>query len=230
MSNTVRQPMAAANWKMNGNRALVADFAKAHWADGVERVFALPASLLPIAEQHGLSALAGQDVSAHENGAHTGELSATLLKEAGCAYVVIGHSERRTDFHEDEALLVAKWKQIKAKDLTPIYCIGESLEEYEQGTTAQSLARQLEPILEADLLDEQSVIADEPVWAIGTGKAATAEYAQQVHEQIRKMLEKKSVTMAHSVRLLYGGSVKPDNAKALFAGADIDGFWWVVLR
>lgn len=224
MSNVTRKPMAAANWKMNGNRALVESFAKALWAEGVERVFALPATLLPAAQAQGLSALAGQDVSAHENGAHTGEVSATLLKETGCTYAVIGHSERRTDFQEDEALLIKKWKQLQDQGITPIYCIGESLEEYDNGTTAESLVRQLQPILDADLLDENSVIAYEPVWAIGTGKAATAEYAQQVHAEIRTMLAKKSATIACSVRLLYGGSVKPDNAKALFAGADIDGF------
>ncbi|MBV7435019.1 triose-phosphate isomerase [Cardiobacteriaceae bacterium TAE3-ERU3] len=221
----MRKVMAAANWKMNGNRELVQKFADENWQrDGVEVVFGLPATLLSLAHEKGLGKLAGQDVSAHESGAHTGELSAAMLKEAGCAYAIIGHSERRSDHGEDEALLIEKWRQLKAAGLGVIYCIGESESAHDNGETAAVLRAQLEPILEADLLDEHTVVAYEPVWAIGTGKAATPEYAQKAHQEIRQIVAEKHAKIANSLRVLYGGSVKPDNAAALIAAEDIDGF------
>lgn len=218
----MRKAVVAANWKMNGDIQLLNEFAPIQWGnDKVEAIFALPSILLPWAK---FGQLAGQDVSAFASGAHTGEISATMLKNAGCSYVILGHSERRTDHHEDEALLIEKWKQAKAVGLKIIYCIGESLEEYEQNRTQEALLRQLNPILDTDLIDEETVIAYEPVWAIGTGKTATAEYAQKIHQEIRKIICKKSDTISARLRILYGGSVKADNAKELFSGEDIDGF------
>lgn len=221
----MRKLMAAANWKMNGNKALVREFAAANWTyDNVETVFGLPATLLDGAHAAGLAQLAAQDVSAHESGAHTGELSAAMLKEVGCVYAIIGHSERRCDHHEDEALLIEKWRQLQAAGLGVIYCIGESEDAHDKGETAQVLAAQLEPVLAAGLVDEHSVIAYEPVWAIGTGKAATPDYAQNAHREIRRIVADKHAKIANSLRILYGGSVKPDNAAALIAAEDIDGF------
>ena len=221
----MRKPIAAANWKMNGDFALVEAFAKHAWPQGnVEKIFGLPAIYLAKAHEMGLAELAGEDVSAHASGAHTGEISATMLKEAGASYAIIGHSERRTDHGETETLLIEKWKQLKAQGLKVIYCIGESLQEYEAGQCESALLRQLNPVLDAGLVDADTVIAYEPVWAIGTGKAATADYAQQVHAKIRALLSERSAAVADKVRILYGGSVKPDNAAELFAGADIDGF------
>lgn len=221
----MRKPIAAANWKMNGDLALIDTFAAADLAHGnVQTIWGLPAILLPAAKAAGFADLAGEDVSAYEKGAYTGEISAAMLKEAGCTYCIIGHSERRTMHGEDESLLQEKWRQLKAQGIHPLYCLGESEVEYDGGQTQAAIERQLLPILEAGLVDEHTVLAYEPVWAIGTGKAATAEYAQSVHEQIRKILSEKCGNMAEKVRILYGGSVKPDNAAELIAKADIDGF------
>lgn len=221
----MRTPIVAANWKMNGNIQLLESFAKQSWnTRSAQVIWGLPSIYLVKAKQLGLSALAAQDVSAHEKGAYTGELSAEMLQEVGCEYVILGHSERRSYHQEDEALLVEKCKQLKKQGLKAIYCIGESLEEYENQQTDEALKRQLDPIIEAGLLDEQSVIAYEPVWAIGTGNTATLKYAQTVHAKIRNMLKEKYATIAPSIRILYGGSVKADNASQLFSGEDIDGF------
>ena len=221
----MRKPIAAANWKMNGDFALDEAITKHAWPQGnVEKLFGLPAIYLTKAHEMGLAKLAGEDVSAHASGAHTGEISAAMLKEAGASYAIIGHSERRTAHGETEALLIEKWQQLKAQGLKVIYCIGESLQEYEAGQCDSALLRQLNPVLDAGLVDADTVIAYEPVWAIGTGKAATAEYAQQVHGKIRALLHERAAAVADKVRILYGGSVKPDNAAELFAGADIDGF------
>ncbi|UJF24125.1 triose-phosphate isomerase [Suttonella sp. R2A3] len=222
----MRKLIAAANWKMNGDVALVDAFAAQNWPQNerIETVFGLPATLLSTAQAQGLAQLAGQDVSAHESGAHTGEISAAMLKAAGCTYAIIGHSERRSDHGEDEALLIEKWQQLKAQGLAVIYCIGESLAAHDAGETAETLRAQLQPIIEAGLIDEQTVIAYEPVWAIGTGKAATPEYAQNAHAEIRQILAEKHARIAPSLRILYGGSVKADNASGLIAAQDIDGF------
>lgn len=221
----MRKPMVAANWKMNGDLALVGDFAAAQWPkEGVEVVIAPPAVLLDAAKRAGLPGVSAQDVSAHQSGAHTGEISAGMLKALGCAYAIIGHSERREAYGEDEALLIEKWRQLQVQGIGVIYCIGESLAEYENGKRTEAIRRQVEPIAKAGLLDEKSVIAYEPVWAIGTGKAATPEYAQSAHEDVRKIISENCVRIAAQIRVLYGGSVKPDNAKDLAKQEDIDGF------
>ena len=221
----MRKPMVAANWKMNGDPALIDAFAAAKWPkEGVEVVIAPPAVWLAAAKQAGLPGVSAQDVSAHESGAHTGEISASMLKALDCAYAIIGHSERREAYGENEALLIEKWQQLKAQGVGVIYCIGESFAEYENGQRGEAIRRQIEPIAKAGLLDEKSVIAYEPVWAIGTGKAATPEYAQSAHEDIRKIISENCVRIADQIRVLYGGSVKPDNAKDLAGQKDIDGF------
>ncbi|SUO94523.1 triose-phosphate isomerase [Suttonella ornithocola] len=221
----MRKPIAAANWKMNGSLALLQAFEQAKLgADSVQTIWGLPAVFLHQAHAAGLKDLAGEDVSAHEKGAYTGEISAEMLKEAGCRYCIIGHSERREMHGEDETLLQAKWEQLKAQGIIPVYCLGESEAEYDNGETQAAIERQLAPMLDAGLVDENTVIAYEPVWAIGTGKAATPEYAQKVHEQIRQMIAAKCANIADKVRILYGGSVKPENAGELIAKADIDGF------
>ncbi len=221
----MRKPILAANWKMNGNIALVKRFAEYTWYhQSIEIIWGLPSLYLSIASELGLSQLAGQDVSAHESGAHTGEISAKMLKELGCQYVIIGHSERRTDFGEQESLLIQKWQQLKKQELNPIYCIGESLQEYNESTTDMAIARQLESVIAANLIDEHTVIAYEPVWAIGTGNTATPDYAQAVHAKIRHILSDKYANIAPLIRILYGGSVKANNAKDLYHKDDIDGF------
>lgn len=221
----MRKPIAAANWKMNGDCALIEAFAQAApGKSGVQTVWAMPATLLYPAREAGLSDLAGEDVSAHEKGAYTGEISARMLRQAGCTYCIIGHSERRTGHCEDEAMLERKWRRLKHEGIVPIYCIGESAGEYEQGATEQAIARQITPMLEAGLIDDTTVIAYEPVWAIGTGKAATPDYADRVHRMIRARIARNCATISDEVRILYGGSVRPENTAALIAKADIDGF------
>lgn len=165
-----------------------------------------------------------QDVSAQERGAFTGEVSAEMLLEFGCSYVIVGHSERRSYHAESDELVAHKAQRALASGLTPIVCVGETLEEREQGATDAVVSRQLAPVLDAMRTQLASmVIAYEPVWAIGTGKTATPEMAQQVHARLRAMLAERDAESAQQVRILYGGSMKPDNAKDLLAKPDIDG-------
>jgi len=165
-----------------------------------------------------------QDMSAHESGAFTGEVSARMLQDFACRYVIIGHSERRAMHGETDALVAAKAVRALAAGLVPIVCVGETLAEREAGQTDAVVTQQLQPVLAAvgaQLAD--IVIAYEPVWAIGTGKTATPAMAQQVHELIRAQLAQANATAAVKVQILYGGSMKPDNAKELLAMPDIDG-------
>ena len=231
MSVSMRRTLIAGNWKMNGSFA-----SNAGLLDGVragaaavsgELAVCVPAPYLAQVQ----SALGGspvrwgaQDVSAHERGAFTGEVSAEMLLEFGCSYVIVGHSERRSYHAESDELVAQKAQQALASGLTPIVCVGETLEEREQGATDAVVSRQLAPVLDAMRTQLASmVIAYEPVWAIGTGKTATPEMAQQVHARLRAMLAERDAESAQQVRILYGGSMKPDNAKDLLAKPDIDG-------
>ena len=227
----MRRTLIAGNWKMNGSFA-----SNAGLLDGVragaaavsgELAVCVPAPYLAQVQ----SALGGspvrwgaQDVSAHERGAFTGEVSAEMLLEFGCSYVIVGHSERRSYHAESDELVAQKAQRALASGLTPIVCVGETLEEREQGATDAVVSRQLAPVLDAMRTQLASmVIAYEPVWAIGTGKTATPEMAQQVHARLRAMLAERDAESAQQVRILYGGSMKPDNAKDLLAKPDIDG-------
>lgn len=231
MSVSMRRTLIAGNWKMNGSFA-----SNAGLLDGVragaaavsgELAVCVPAPYLAQVQ----SALSGspvrwgaQDVSAHERGAFTGEVSAKMLLEFGCSYVIVGHSERRSYHAESDEIVAQKAQRALASGLTPIVCVGETLEEREQGATDAVVSRQLAPVLDAMRTQLASVvIAYEPVWAIGTGKTATAEMAQQVHARLRAMLAERDAESAQQVRILYGGSMKPDNAKDLLAKPDIDG-------
>jgi triosephosphate isomerase len=171
-------------------------------------------------------ALGAQTVSEHESGAYTGELSGAMLKDVGCQYVLVGHSERRQHFGEHDAVVAAKFHQAKATGLIPILCVGETDAEREAGQTETVIARQLQAVLDAasgaDLF-QNAVVAYEPIWAIGTGKTATPEVAQSVHAFIRQYLENQQQNGLNALPLLYGGSVKVDNAAHLFAKPDIDG-------
>ena len=226
----MRRTLIAGNWKMNGSlaaNAALLEGVRAGAAVSSELAVCVPAPYLAQAQ----SALSGspvawgaQDMSEHESGAYTGEVSASMLKDFGCRYVIVGHSERRSYHGETDAVVARKAARALAAGLVPIVCVGETLQEREQGQTNAVVARQLAPVLEA--LSSQLagvVIAYEPVWAIGTGKTATPEMAQQVHELIRATLAKSSAKAAAEVRILYGGSMKPDNAKELLAMPDIDG-------
>ncbi len=214
-----------ANWKMHKTRAQARAFAaelSARIGDGIrgaELVLA-PAftALDAAADAGGRWWLACQDVAAEAEGAFTGEVSAAMAADAGCKYAIVGHSERRRRFGEDEELLAAKLARCRESGLTPIYCMGESAEERDAGLTAATLVRQIEA-LRRDPAGEALVVAYEPVWAIGTGRAATAEDAASARVHIAELLPSRS-----ALHILYGGSVAPENAEALLSGSGMDGF------
>jgi len=215
--------LVAGNWKMYGslaaNRALLdALVPELSGLKGVQCVVCVPFPYLPqVAERLRGSALAwgAQNVSEHREGAHTGEVSAPMLKEFGCRYVIVGHSERRHLYAESDAQAAAKFAAAAAAGLAPIFCVGETLGEREAGRTEEVVARQLDAVLKNGSFSG-AVLAYEPVWAIGTGRNATPEQAQTVHAFLRKKLPAGTA-------ILYGGSVKPQNAAGLFAMPDVDG-------
>ena len=170
--------------------------------------------------------LGAQNMYYEESGAYTGEVSADMLKSVGCEYVILGHSERRVIFNEPDELINKKIKAALAKGLKPIFCIGELLEQRENGETMQVVSRQVEKGLEGVSAEQMKnlIIAYEPVWAIGTGKTATPQQAQEVHSFIRELVAKKfNASVSENLIIQYGGSVKPDNANQLLSQKDIDG-------
>jgi len=214
-----------ANWKMNKTRGEAAAYAREFGAilgerdPGVEIVLAPPFTALDAArDPSGRWSIAGQNVSSEAAGAYTGEVSATMLAEAGCRYAIVGHSERRRLFGEDAAILARKLARVREAGLTPIYCLGETEAEREEGLTATTLVSQVET-LARDPSDRPLVIAYEPVWAIGTGKAATIEDAGSVRIHLSELLSDR-----RDVRILYGGSVTPENCRPLLEEARVDGF------
>jgi len=225
----MRGKLVVGNWKMNGglaaNAALLSELV-AGWKPvaGRELAVCVPYPYLPQVQ----GALAGtpiawgaQDVSEHDAGAYTGEVSARMLVEVGCRYAIVGHSERRQYFGDTDAIVAAKARAALMAGITPIACVGETLDERERRVTETVVLRQLVAILAMVGSDvSRLVIAYEPVWAIGTGRTASPAEAQAVHATLRARLAKAG---AEDVPLLYGGSVKADNAAALFAMADIDG-------
>ncbi len=229
----MRQPLVAGNWKMNGSRASIAELLDGLKAGignvrTVEVALCAPAIYIPDTQvQLDGSAIkwGGQDVSVHAAGAYTGEIAAAMLTDFGCHFVIIGHSERRAYHSESDALVAEKFAASREAGLVPILCVGETLEEREQGVTEQVVARQLDAVIAHCGIDTvgEGVVAYEPVWAIGTGKTATPEQAQEVHAFIRGRLAANSQTVAEGLRILYGGSMNPKNAAELMAQPDIDG-------
>jgi triosephosphate isomerase (TIM) len=228
--------MMAGNWKMNLTLAeavqLVKEIADSiKGLDGVEVLVAPPfPALLRVKEAIGKAPilLAGQNMHWEANGAFTGEVSAAMLTDAGCTHVILGHSERRTLFGETDEVIDRKAAAAVKKGLIPIVCIGETLEEREKGLTFQIIERQLSLSLksfrEVKKIPSTTVLAYEPVWAIGTGRTATPEQAQEVHQFIRQWLKAQfGERTAEAIRILYGGSVKPDNVRDLMSKPDIDG-------
>ena len=218
---------------MHGSRAeaarLVEELAAGRAATGTAEVVVCP-PFVHIADVG--RALAGspmslgaQDVCAEEAGAHTGEISAAMLADLGCRYVIVGHSERRALYGEDDALVARKFAAAQRHGLTPILCVGETLAERERGTTHEVVARQLDAVLGTAGAHafSKAVVAYEPVWAIGTGRTAQPSQAQEVHAQIRGQVAEKDARISASLRILYGGSVKAGNAAELFAMPDVDG-------
>jgi triosephosphate isomerase len=229
----MRKPLVAGNWKMHGSRADSAALVRALLdrlpAHGAADVMVCP----PFVYLHETGrllkdsdvALGAQTLCAEAQGAFTGEISGAMLRDVGCRYVLVGHSERRQLYGEHDALVARKFVAAQASGLVPVLCVGETLEEREGGRTTEVVSRQLDAVLTvsgAAALAE-AVIAYEPVWAIGTGRNATPEQAQDVHAMIRGRVAALDAKIAASVRILYGGSVKASNARELFAMADIDG-------
>ncbi|WP_332826344.1 triose-phosphate isomerase [Ramlibacter sp.] len=225
-----KKKLIAGNWKMNGTleandalmRALVAGMKQARCDVAV----CVPAPYLAQVQmlRHGSTIdLGAQDVSAHEQGAYTGEVSAKMLREFGVRYAIVGHSERRQYHGESDALVADKAKAALASGITPIVCVGETLAEREAGQTADVVKRQLASVIHVNgHCISEIVVAYEPVWAIGTGKTATPEQAQEVHALLRKQLG-AATAHAERVHILYGGSMNAANAASLLAQPDIDG-------
>ena len=228
----MRRRIVAGNWKLHGDRAFAASLldaiAAAPAPEGVEQVVLPPLPYLgDLVDRYGGRGLrfGAQDVSANEKGAYTGEVSAAMLVDVGATYGLVGHSERREYHHESNELVARKFHAAKRAGLIPLLCVGETLEDRESGRTWWRLEQQLEPLLAdggVNALDG-AVIAYEPVWAIGTGRTASPEQAQEVHAFIRGEISARDARIAGSLPILYGGSVKPDNAAELFAQPDVDG-------
>jgi triosephosphate isomerase len=228
-AQNMRRKLVVGNWKMNGNRASNAELLAALRAAGpwvAEVAVCVPTPYLAdvaLSLQGDSMAWGAQDCSAFESGAYTGEVSAPMLAEFGCRYVINGHSERRALHAESDQLVADKAKTALAHRLTPIVCVGETLAEHEAGQTDAVVKRQLSAVIHTlGHCISQIVVAYEPVWAIGTGKTATPEQAQAVHAVLRAQL-KAATGQADGMKILYGGSVKADNAAALFSQPDIDG-------
>jgi triosephosphate isomerase len=222
----VVKKLVAGNWKMNGalesNRALLSGIVA---VPGVDMVLCVPFPYLAQAQQRDPEiALGAQDVSEFASGAYTGEVSAAMLRDFGCRYVIVGHSERRALFGDDNATVGRKAAAALSSSLVPIVCVGETLDERDAGKVMDVVGSQLSAVLEVLGVDEmvRIVVAYEPVWAIGTGRSASAAQAGEAHGAIRLWLRERGVD-ADRVRILYGGSVKPQNAAELFAIDGIDG-------
>jgi triosephosphate isomerase len=228
----MRPKLVVGNWKMNGNRAanatLLAGIASGLGDAKASCAVCVPAPYLAQCQEALAGtpvAWGGQDVSVHASGAFTGEVAASMLADFACRYVIVGHSERRAYHAESNELVAQKAKAALDAGLTPIVCVGETLDQREAGQTNAVVGAQLAAVL-AVLDDAQAkkiVVAYEPVWAIGTGRNATPAMAQEVHAQLRAQLKQRIGGMADETSILYGGSMKPDNAADLMAQPDIDG-------
>ncbi len=229
----MRKPLVAGNWKLNGSLASITDLLsgiknQASSVNVAELAVCPPFVYLGLVQQllasTGIS-FGAQDCSDQENGAYTGEVAATMLNEFDCKYVIVGHSERRHIYGESSERVAEKFEQVKKNNLVPILCVGETIQDREDGHTEVVIAKQIDAVVELSGINgfQDTVIAYEPVWAIGTGHTATPKQAQEVHDFIRCKIDALNKDIAAKIRILYGGSMKPDNAKQLLEQNDIDG-------
>ncbi len=228
----MRQTLVAGNWKLNGSKESIKELL-AGILDGMSEAktdvaVCAPYIYLPLVDELLSGSKIGygsESISEHDSGAFTGEISGSMLKDFNCQYAIVGHSERRSLFGEKDADTANKFAAARKYGLTPILCVGELLEEREAGITEEVVSRQLDAViaLEGIAALSDAVIAYEPVWAIGTGKTASPEQAQEVHAFIRAKIAKRDTAVAEKVQILYGGSVNGGNADELFAMEDIDG-------
>jgi len=229
----MRSKVVVGNWKLNGsvagNEALLKALAGGTPRNGSAGcAVCVPYPYLAQARailEGSAIAWGAQDCSRHEKGAFTGDVSAAMIAEFGARYAIVGHSERRAIFGDTDAMVVEKYGRAKKAGLTPIFCIGETLEERESGSTAEVLAKQIDALLGAGGAKQLDggIIAYEPVWAIGTGKTATKQQAQEAHDFVRRRVAARDAQVAAQLPILYGGSVKAANAAELFAMPDVDG-------
>ena len=228
-----RRALVAANWKMNGRQAQVASLSQALVA-GLVDISPLEVVICPpgvylgqvqAALQGSALQLGAQNVHQEAKGAFTGEIAAPMLKDFGCTYVIVGHSERRQYGFETDEVIAAKFVAAQANGLKPILCVGESAAQRDTGSTDAVVMRQVQAVLQVAGVAAfaQAVVAYEPVWAIGTGRAATAENAQAVHTLIRKLVTQQDAAIGEGLRIIYGGSVSAANAQDFSAVPDIDG-------
>jgi triosephosphate isomerase len=228
----MRQSLVVGNWKMNGTRAsaellakgIIAGLGSNNAGIAVCVPYVYLASIGELVKNTRL-ALGAQNVADKPSGAFTGEISAAMLSELDCKYALVGHSERRSYYGDTNESVAARFCQAQEKGIIPILCVGETLEQREQDQTFTVINAQLDAVINLAGIASfnTAVIAYEPVWAIGTGKTATDEQAQEVHQYIRKYIAAKDQAIAEKIQILYGGSAKPENAKGLFAMPDIDG-------
>ncbi|MFT5452696.1 MAG: triosephosphate isomerase [Enterobacterales bacterium] len=230
-----RQTIVAGNWKMHGNHAENQKLLEAIDVQlGSEintKVMVFPPFVYLaqvgkiISDSNSAIEFGAQNISEHNSGAFTGEISAAMLKDLGCTHVLVGHSERRSLYHESSQLIASKFVAALEAELTPILCVGESLNEREAGKTMNIVFEQIDAVLDVAGTEglSKGILAYEPVWAIGTGKTASPEQAQDVHREIRSHFEELDPVLAEKIQILYGGSVNATNATELFAMADIDG-------
>jgi len=229
----MRKTLVAGNWKLNGsselNRGLIAGITAGLGAASGGEVMVCPpyVYLAAVAAQlAGTDVLLGaQDVAAEDGGAFTGEVSAVMLADIGCSHTLIGHSERRTRYGDSDEVVAAKFRVAQAAGVKPVLCIGETLEERESGVTMEVIGRQLGAVVDAAGVGAfaAAIVAYEPIWAIGTGRTATPDQAQEVHRHIRSIIAGADAKIGAELQILYGGSVKGANAAELFALEDIDG-------
>lgn len=231
----MRKIMAAGNWKMHGSRAMTAELIGG-LKDGLAGIgehscdvlvcpsFVYLAQAAELVSDSSIL-LGAQNLSVAEEGAFTGEVSGPMLKDLGCSHVLVGHSERRALYAESSELVAEKFHSAQAAGLIPVLCVGETLEQREAGATEATVLSQLQAVIDRVGINalEDSILAYEPVWAIGTGKTASPAQAQEVHAFLRRTVAAESGTIADLLRILYGGSVKGSNAAELFAQPDVDG-------
>jgi triosephosphate isomerase len=229
MTMTARRPLVAGNWKMNGLAAALGEvealLARLTPAPACDVMICPPATLLTRMAQiaQGRIALGGQDCHADASGAHTGDVSAEMLRDAGASAVIVGHSERRQNHHESDAHVRAKAEAAHRAGLMAIVCVGETIDQRRAGRTLDVVLGQLDASLPRGVTGATTVVAYEPVWAIGTGLTPSAADVAEVQSALRKRLVATKGVVGDEVRLLYGGSVKPSNARELLAIADVDG-------
>jgi triosephosphate isomerase len=229
----MRRPVVAGNWKMHGSRSAnqtllteLEQSLKAEWP--IEVVVCPPYVYLSDAVrllEGGQIGVGAQDVCAEASGAFTGQVSAAMLKDVGCRYVIVGHSERRRLYHEDDVLVARKFAAALQRGLIPLLCVGETLEEHEAQQAEAVVARQVDAVLAMNGIASfaHAILAYEPVWAIGTGRTATPQQAQGIHAYLRSRIAAQDANIGGRLRILYGGSVKGGNAAELFAMPDVDG-------